>query len=487
MEGRIATRLLACGTACVLAGTMLAAGLAPSTGMAEEVAQKDKAAVAMAEHSPEVVTLEDGTQLQTIPSDPFLWNTTSLKGDKRGCTESGCHTSILDVTQEMDMPHPELWNPYNVDATIKFCYMCHSKALYFQDSMHAIHNTSTEFAAMGGSCDSCHYVSPATGEFEMWDLVKYNEAYMGISNVSDLSGATFSFTQDTITDTDEVFYYWENNDHRGVTPDNDTSVEAYENWEITVDGDAASNPFTFKLSDYEDQMVERTIKMDCQTNPPAGAYVCNVVVKGIPLATILEDAGVDPAATAMHSVADDGWDVYPLPMEYVNQYIDSMMLVTEINGEPLGMLQGYPVQLWTAPAGGCHYTKRVIELKFTYEDNAPRIFQGFTNPKTGEMFNKPNTSIFYVKNGTIFPLGETIEFQGFADAYEVPVTAVEISMDKGATWTTYELGDTDVSRWINWKFEFTPEKAGGYLLMVRGVAADGSVSTDPSQVFFNVR
>ena len=103
------------------------------------------------------------------------------------------------------------------------------------------------------------------------------------------------------------------------------------------------------------------------------------------------------------------------------------------------------------------------------------------------MFNKPNTSIFYVKNGTIFPLGETIEFQGFADAYEVPVTAVEISMDKGATWTTYELGDTDVSRWINWKFEFTPEKAGGYLLMVRGVAADGSVSTDPSQVFFNVR
>ena len=72
MEGRIATRLLACGTACVLAGTMLAAGLVPSAGMAEEVAQKDKAAVAMAEHSPEVVTLEDGTQLQTIPSDPFL-------------------------------------------------------------------------------------------------------------------------------------------------------------------------------------------------------------------------------------------------------------------------------------------------------------------------------------------------------------------------------------------------------------------------------
>ena len=487
MEGRFALRLLAGSAACALACALWTLGPAVCSGSAEEIAQEDKAAAAMEAHSPEVATLEDGTRVQPVPTDPFLWNTTSLKGDKRGCTDSGCHESILEATQEMDMPHPELWNPYGVDATIKFCYMCHSKALYFQDSMHAIHNTSEAFTAMGGGCDSCHYVSPTTGEFEMWDLVKYNEAYMGITSVSDLSSASFSFSQDTLTDTDDVFYYWENADHRGVTPDNDTSAEAYENWEITVDGDAVSSPFTFKLSDYEDQMVERTMKMDCQTNPPAGAYVCNVQVKGIPLSAIMEDAGVDAGATAMHSIADDGWDVYPLPMDFVNEYLDNMLLVTEINGEPLGMLQGYPVQLWTAPSGGCHYTKRVVELKFTYDENTPRLFQGFTNPKTGEMFNKPNTSIFHVKNGTVFTLGEAIEFEGFADAYDVPVSAIEVSLDKGATWTTYELGDTDITRWVNWKFTFTPENAGGYLLMVRGVAADGTVSTDPSQVFFNVQ
>lgn len=484
---RFAARLLATGAACALACSLWAAGPAASQGHAEEVAQKDKAAAAMAAHAPEVVTLEDGTQVQVIPNDPYLWNTTSLKGDQRGCVDSGCHSSILEATQEMAMPHPELWNPYGVDPTIKFCYMCHSKALFFQDSMHAIHNTSAQFSAMGGSCDSCHYVSPQTGEFLMWDLVKYTNAYMGVMGVSDLSAATFSFTQDTITPTDQVFYYWENNDHRGVTPDNDTSAEAYENWEITVGGDAVANGFTFRLGDYADQMVERTFKMDCQTNPPGGAYIANVQVKGIPLSVIMEDAGVDPAATVMHSVADDGWDVYPLPMDFVNQYLDNFMLVTEINGEPLGMLQGYPVQLWTAPTGGCHYTKRVVELNFTFEEATPKIFMGFTNPKTGEMFNKPNTSIFGYKNGTVFPVGETIVFEGFADAFDVPVTAVEISMDKGKTWTTYELGETDYTRWVNWKFEFTPEKAGGYLLQVRAIGADGSVSTDPSQLFFNAK
>lgn len=485
MKKRLVSKMLVTGAACALMGSLCV--VAPAVSLADEgVAQADKAAIAMETYAPEIVTLEDGTQVQTVPNDPYMWNNAILKGNQRGCTEGGCHTSILDATQELDMPHPVLWNPYNIDPTVKFCYMCHSKALFFQDSMHGLHMSNPAFAAMGGDCNSCHYIDPNTDEFEMWDLVKYTNAYMGINSVSDLSAAGFSFTQDTITPTEDVFFYWENNDHRGVTPDNDTSQEAYLNWEIAVSGDVA-NPFTFRLADYEDRMVERVVKMDCQTNPPGGAYIANVTVKGIPLSAIMEDAGVDPNANVLHSIADDGWDVYPMPMEFVNQYLDYCMLVTEINGEPLGMLQGYPVQLWMPPAGGCHYTKRVVELKFTTEEADPKIFKGFTNPQTGLMFNKPNTSIFHYTNGTIFPAGQPLEFEGFADAFEVPVTAVEISLDKGATWTTYELGEVDVMRWVNWKFTFTPEKPGSYLLMVRAVAADGTVSTDPSQLFFNVQ
>ena len=103
------------------------------------------------------------------------------------------------------------------------------------------------------------------------------------------------------------------------------------------------------------------------------------------------------------------------------------------------------------------------------------------------MFNKPNTAIFNYTNGTVFSAGEPIEFEGFADAYEIPVTAVEISLDKGKTWTTYDLGETDTMRWVNWKLTYTPEAPGSYLIKVRAVAADGSVSTDPSQLFFNVQ
>ncbi len=446
---------------------------------------KEKVVAAQEFYAPKVTTTKDGTEVQLIPNDPYLWNTAILDGENRGCTAAKCHTSILDATQLLPMSHPELWNPYGIDPTIKFCYMCHSKALFMQDSMHALHMNSEEFVEAGGNCDSCHYINPSTGAYEMWDLVKYDTAYMGITSVSEPVGE-FSFTQDSITPTDQVFYYWENADHQGVTPDNDTSEEAYANWEISVGG-LMQNPFTFKLSDFEDQMVERVYKMDCQTNPPGGAYIANVNVKGIPLSAIMEKAGVDSSANALHSIADDGWDVYPVPMEYVQQYQDDILLVTEINGEKLGMLQGYPVQLWTPTLGGCHYTKRVVELDFTADPTEPKYYKGFTNPKTGEMFNKPNTSIFNYTNGTFFPAGQAIEFEGFADAYEVPITAVEISLDKGKTWTRYEVGETDPLRWVNWKFSFTPENPGSYLLKVRAIAADGSVSTDPSQLFFNVK
>ena len=145
---------------------------------------KEKVAAAQEFYAPKVTTAQNGAEIQLIPNDPYMWNTAILDGENRGCTASQCHESILDATQLLPMSHPKLWNPYGIDPTIKFCYMCHSKALFLQDSMHALHMNSAEFAEKGGNCDSCHYINPNTGAYEMWDLVKYDTAYMGITPVA---------------------------------------------------------------------------------------------------------------------------------------------------------------------------------------------------------------------------------------------------------------------------------------------------------------
>ena len=439
----------------------------------------ERNAAAMAEHAPQIRTLENGVQVQTVPNDPYLWNTVMLNGENRGCT--ACH-ALEDAVQNLTLTHPELWNPYNVDMTVDFCYMCHSKALFICDSMHTLHLNNQAFTDMGGNCMSCHYVDPMTGSYTLWDRAKYN-ALMGFSSVPNVTGE-FTYDQTTLTPTDELFFYWENGDHRGVTPETDTAPQVLQDWTISIEG-LVDQPMTFKVSDYMDQSVTRVLKMNCQTNPPGGSYCANCEVTGIPLSILLGQAGVQTAANTLNCVSDDGW-VYPLPMSYYSAGNDPL-IVYEINGEPLRGIHGYPVQLWTPGLGGVHFTKRLAKIELAENAAEPKLFIGFTNPKTGDFFNKPNCAIFYYTNGQIFPAGQPIPFEGFVDAYDQTVTALEISLDRGKTWTSFPIEGADTDRWVHWNFTWTPENTGSYVLKVRGVSAEGLVSTTPATLMFHVK
>lgn len=454
-------------------------GAAAESGAASGQTADDLAArnaAAMEEYAPEIITLESGIQIQRIPSDPYLWNTAILKADERGCT--ACHT-LEDAVQNLPLSHPELWNPYDVEMNVNFCYMCHSMALFVQDSMHSLHLSNPNF---NGSCESCHYVSAATGEYELWDRAKY-DVMMGISAVADVEG-DFSFTQDSITPTDELFFYWENGDHRDITPEYDDDPAIFDAWTIQVSG-LVDNELTLSLPELAaGNTVTRVMKQICQTNPPAGSYTANCEVTGILLSDVLEMAGVQADANTIRVVSDDGW-TYPMPMSYLDE--EEPILVTHVNGEPILPKNGYPVQLWTPSLSGVHFTKRVASIELVHTDAEARRFVGFINPKTGGFFNKPNATIFYLQNGQIFKLGEEITFEGVVDAYDEKVTQVQISMDRGKTWTTYDLGDTDVSKWVNWTFRYTPETPGSYVIDVRGVTESGLVSETPARLMFNVK
>lgn len=450
------------------------AGAGESAAATDDMAARN--AAAMEEYAPEIITLESGIQVQRIPSDPFLWNTAILKADQRGCT--ACH-ALEDAVQMLPLSHPELWNPYDVEMNVNFCYMCHSMSLFVQDSMHSLHLSNPAFE---GSCESCHYVSAATGEYELWDRAKY-DVMMGIGSVADVQGE-FSFTQDSITPTDELFFYWENGDHRGITPEYDDDPAIYDAWTIQVSG-LVDQELTLSLPELmAENTVTRVMKQICQTNPPAGSYTANCEVTGVLLSDVLKMAGVQAEANTVRVVSDDGW-TYPMPMSYLEE--EEPILVTQVNGETILPKNGYPVQLWTPALSGVHFTKRVASIELVHTDAEARRFVGFINPKTGGFFNKPNVAIFYFQNGQIFNVGEEIAFEGVVDAYDEKVVQVEISMDRGKTWTAYDLGDTDVSKWVNWTFCYTPKAPGSYVIDVRGVSETGLVSETPARLMFNVK
>lgn len=73
--------------------------------------------------------------------------------------------------------------------------------------------------------------------------------------------------------------------------------------------------------------------------------------------------------------------------------------------------------------------------------------------------------------------GAPIEFAGYVDDFDRTICAMEFSLDDGASWTAYPTAAVDKSRGVNWRFVYTPEAPGRYLLKVRPVTEDGEPST----------
>ena len=101
--------------------------------------------------------------------------------------------------------------------------------------------------------------------------------------------------------------------------------------------------------------------------------------------------------------------------------------------------------------------------------------------------NKPNVAICNIHEGQIIEANKPYEFEGYADAFDQKVTAVEFSMDRGKTWTSFDTSDSDKTKLVYWHFTYTPEDTGAVVLQVRAVMEDGTVSAYPDEIMVNAK
>lgn len=59
-----------------------------------------------------------------------------------------------------------------------------------------------------------------------------------------------------------------------------------------------------------------------------------------------------------------------------------------------------------------------------------------------------------------------------------PLEKLQFSLDNGGTWVDVDVSDTTADKWIWWTLEFTPtaDVNTSYVLQMRAVAKDGSVT-----------
>jgi DMSO/TMAO reductase YedYZ molybdopterin-dependent catalytic subunit len=221
-------------------------------------------------------------------------------------------------------------------------------------------------------------------------------------------------------------------------------------------------------------LIERDITLTCVSNPVGGRYAGNARWLGAPLAPLLEEAGVDPAADQLVSRSVDGFTI-GTPTADVMDGRDAMLAVG-MNGEPLPLAHGFPVRM-VVPGlyGYVSATKWLVDLELTtFAAFEPYwVSRGWASRapvKTMSRIDTPNP-LLPVDAGHML-------VAGVAWAQGRGIERVEVQIDE-EPWIEAELAtETTVDTWRQWARGWDA-RPGRHRLRVR--ATDRSGVTQPEE------
>lgn len=221
------------------------------------------------------------------------------------------------------------------------------------------------------------------------------------------------------------------------------------------------------------EQVERYITISCVSNEVGGRLVGNARWQGVPVADLLAEAGVDPAAEQLVSTSVDGWTC-GTPVSAVTDGRDAL-LAFAMNGEPLPAQHGYPVRM-VVPGlfGYVSATKWVTDLELTTWDafDAYWVRRGWSarGPvKTMARIDRP-------RNGSGHD-ASAVDIGGMAWAVHRGISAVEIRVDDG-DWIECELaGVPGDDTWRQWYHRWEG-RSGEHVVEARAIDGAGEVQPE---------
>lgn len=246
-----------------------------------------------------------------------------------------------------------------------------------------------------------------------------------------------------------------------------------ESWALRVHG-MVDHEITLGFDDLLARpMIERDITIACVSNEVGGPYVGNARWIGAPLADLLREAGVHPAASQIVSRSSDGFTI-GTPTAVVMDGRDAMLAVS-MNGEPLPLEHGFPVRMLVPGLYGyVSAMKWLVELELTTLDayDAYWIERGWAKEapvKTQSRIDTPGSRAQLAPG--------LVPVAGVAWAQHRGIDRVEVRVDDGA-WEPAELGVEDtIDTWRQWvyRWEATP---GSHALAVRATDGEGETQTE---------
>jgi DMSO/TMAO reductase YedYZ molybdopterin-dependent catalytic subunit len=293
-------------------------------------------------------------------------------------------------------------------------------------------------------------------------------------------------------------------------------------WRLAVEGNV-ERPLTLSLDDLMKrfQPVSMVAVNQCSGNSrsrfqprvPGGQWgngsMGNALWTGVGLRELLDAAGVRDGALEVQFEGLDrgrgpegmGSQRYrkSVPLDHpLMSEMGEIVLAYAMNGEPLPMLNGFPLRLVVPGYFATYWVKALTWIRVLSERDAnfwmerayrvPDTPRGHTTPedvkagrvRTVPIGRMPVRSFLVTPDGSSkIPLGMEVTARGVAFSGYGRVVKVEISDDDGARWREAKLGeDLGAYSFRTWEAIWRPNRTGRHVLAVRATDEKGNVQPD---------
>jgi len=295
-------------------------------------------------------------------------------------------------------------------------------------------------------------------------------------------------------------------------------------WKLRIEGNV-NKPLAFTLPELMEKFkpVSLAAVNQCSGNSrsrllprvPGGQWghgaMGNAMWTGVRLRELLDMAGIKSGSLQVQfqgletgqGPAGLGSNLFLKSLDLKNPVLDECVVAYLMNGEPLPMLNGFPVRLVVPGYFATYWTKcltwiRVLDapdenfwMKTGYR--VPDTPRGNTTPeevkagkvKTIPIERFPVRSFLISPDGSSkIPAGMNVTLRGIAFSGVAAVNRVEVSDDGGKTWLAAKLGENHGAySFRTWESSWIAKLPGHYSLAVR--ATDEKGNTQPDEPVWN--
>jgi DMSO/TMAO reductase YedYZ molybdopterin-dependent catalytic subunit len=299
---------------------------------------------------------------------------------------------------------------------------------------------------------------------------------------------------------------------------------ALKEWKLRIEGNV-NKPLTLSLADLIQKFKPVSIaavsqcsgnsRSRLQPRVPGGQWgngaMGNALWTGVRLRELLDMAGAKTGSLFAQFQGLDtgqgpegsGSHVFLKSLDLTNPVLDECLVAYLMNGEPLPMLNGFPVRLVVPGYFATYWTKCLswIRILNAPDDNfwtktayrvpdTPRGNTTSDDVKTGKVKTIPierlpvRSFLISPDGSSKIPAGMSVTLRGIAFSGFGRVVRVELSDDGGKNWMSAILGeDHGAYSFRTWEAPWTAKSPGRYSLAVR--ATDEKNNTQPDEAVWN--